>query len=129
MATPLVQPGHQPPTSDALPEPSAVPPLEPPAAEAAEAGDKKPGLFRLLLRDKFATAAAAVLVLVGLTAVFGPALMGDLATKQNLLFANKAPIGHGHVYKSGAVDGWAALAPPPGWTVGDTIRLRALLDS
>lgn len=91
MATPLVQPGHQPPASDVLPEPSAVPPLEPPAAEAAEAGDKKPGLFRLLLRDKFATAAAAVLVLVGLTAVFGPALMGDLATKQNLLFANKAP--------------------------------------
>ena len=33
-----------------------------------------------------------VLLLVGLTAVFGPALMGDLATKQNLLFANKAPV-------------------------------------
>lgn len=50
-------------------------------------------------------------------------------TTVDLLFANKAPIGHGHVYKSGAVDGWAALAPPPGWTVGDTLRLRALLDN
>ncbi|MBL7253846.1 alpha/beta hydrolase [Paractinoplanes lichenicola] len=49
-------------------------------------------------------------------------------TTVDLLFANKAPIGHGHVYKSGAVDGWAALAPPPGWTVADTLRLRALLD-
>nr|WP_221378883.1 alpha/beta-hydrolase family protein [Actinoplanes polyasparticus] len=50
-------------------------------------------------------------------------------TTVDLLFANKAPIGHGHVYKSGAVDGWAALAPPPGWTVGDTLRLRTLLDN
>jgi uncharacterized membrane protein len=49
-------------------------------------------------------------------------------TTADLLFANKAPIGHGHVYKSATVDGWAALAPPPGWTVGDTVRLRELLD-
>ncbi len=49
-------------------------------------------------------------------------------TTVDLLFANKAPVGHGHVYKSSAVDGWAALAPPPGWTLGDTLRLRALLD-
>ena len=49
-------------------------------------------------------------------------------TTVDAVFANKVPTGHGHVYKSGAVDGWAALAPPPGWTVGDTVRLRALLD-
>ncbi|MEU4244331.1 alpha/beta-hydrolase family protein [Actinoplanes sp. NPDC026619] len=49
-------------------------------------------------------------------------------TTVDLIFANKVPIGHGHVYKSSAVDGWAAVAPPVGWTVGDTIRLRALLD-
>jgi uncharacterized membrane protein len=49
-------------------------------------------------------------------------------TATDLLYANKAPIGHGHVYKSGTVDGWAALAPPPGWTVADTVRLRQLLD-
>lgn len=49
-------------------------------------------------------------------------------TSVDLVFANKVPIGHGHVYKSGTVDGWAALAPPPGWTTGDTVRLRELLD-
>ena len=49
-------------------------------------------------------------------------------TTVDLVFANKAPTGHGHVYKSGAVDGWAALAPPPGWTIGDTLRLREVLD-
>jgi uncharacterized membrane protein len=49
-------------------------------------------------------------------------------TTVDAVFANKVPTGHGHVYKSGAVDGWAALAPPAGWTVGDTVRLRALLD-
>jgi uncharacterized membrane protein len=49
-------------------------------------------------------------------------------TTVDLLFANKAPTGHGHVYKSGTVDGWAAVASPPGWTVADTVRLRALLD-
>ncbi|MFI5888532.1 alpha/beta hydrolase [Actinoplanes sp. NPDC051513] len=49
-------------------------------------------------------------------------------TTVDLIFANKAPTGHGHVYKSGTVDGWAALAPPPGWTTADTVRLRDLLD-
>ncbi|GAA0552101.1 alpha/beta-hydrolase family protein [Paractinoplanes ferrugineus] len=49
-------------------------------------------------------------------------------TTVDLIFANKVPVGHGHVYKSAAVDGWAALASPPGWTVDDTLRLRALLD-
>ncbi len=42
--------------------------------------------------------------------------------------ANGVPAGHGHVYGSGVVDGWAAVAAPPGWTAADTIRLRALLD-
>ena len=49
-------------------------------------------------------------------------------TTVDLIFANKAPVGHGHVYKSGTVDGWAAVAAPPGWTSNDTVRLRALLD-
>jgi uncharacterized membrane protein len=43
-------------------------------------------------------------------------------------FANGVPAGHGHVYGSGVVDGWAALAAPPGWTGADTVRLRTLLD-
>ncbi|MEV6298915.1 alpha/beta-hydrolase family protein [Actinoplanes sp. NPDC051861] len=50
-------------------------------------------------------------------------------TMCDLVFANKVPTGHGHVYKSETVDGWAAIAPPPGWTAGDTARLRALLDA
>jgi uncharacterized membrane protein len=49
-------------------------------------------------------------------------------TTVDLLYANKTPTGRGHVYKSGTVDGWAVLAPPSGWTIADTIRLRALLD-
>ncbi|HEU4346838.1 MAG TPA: alpha/beta-hydrolase family protein [Actinoplanes sp.] len=44
-------------------------------------------------------------------------------------FANGVPAGHGHVYGSGPVDGWAALAAPDGWAGPDTIRLRTLLDS
>ena len=43
-------------------------------------------------------------------------------------FANGVPAGHGHVYGSGVVDGWAALAAPPGWTDADTVRLRGVLD-
>jgi uncharacterized membrane protein len=42
--------------------------------------------------------------------------------------ANGVPAGHGHVYGSGVVDGWAAVGAPAGWTTADTIRLRALLD-
>ncbi|MFF5075797.1 alpha/beta hydrolase [Actinoplanes sp. NPDC000266] len=42
--------------------------------------------------------------------------------------ANGVPAGHGHVYGSGVVDGWVALAPPPGWTDADTMNLRALMD-
>ncbi|MEU4426536.1 alpha/beta-hydrolase family protein [Actinoplanes sp. NPDC024001] len=49
-------------------------------------------------------------------------------TTCDLVFANKVPTGHGHVYKSETVDGWAAIAPPPGWTDADSLRLRALLD-
>jgi uncharacterized membrane protein len=48
-------------------------------------------------------------------------------TTVDLVFSRDVPRGHGHRYRSGTVDGWAALAPPPGWTVQDTLRLRALL--
>ena len=49
-------------------------------------------------------------------------------TTVDLVFSRDVPRGHGHQYRSGTVDGWAALAPPPGWTVPDTLRLRARLD-
>lgn len=51
----------------------------------------KPSMLHLLLRDKVATVAAVVLAVVALTAIFGPPLMGELATKQDLMFMNKAP--------------------------------------
>jgi uncharacterized membrane protein len=50
-------------------------------------------------------------------------------TVVDVVFANGVPTGHGHVYGSSAADGWATLVPPPGWTVADTVRLRALLDA
>ncbi|MFB7511716.1 MULTISPECIES: alpha/beta hydrolase [unclassified Streptomyces] len=34
---------------------------------------------------------------------------------------------HGHRYGAGAVDGWAAVLPPDGWTTADTDRLRAFV--
>ncbi|WP_433364565.1 alpha/beta hydrolase [Actinoplanes sp. CA-142083] len=49
-------------------------------------------------------------------------------TAVDQIFANGVPPGHGHVYGSGVVDGWAALTAPPGWTTADTVRLRELLD-
>jgi uncharacterized membrane protein len=49
-------------------------------------------------------------------------------TAVDQVFAIEVPPGHGHVYGSGVVDGWAALAAPPGWTEFDTVRLRDLLD-
>ncbi|WP_246075586.1 alpha/beta hydrolase [Nonomuraea terrae] len=39
------------------------------------------------------------------------------------------PAGHGHRYGANIVDGWAAVAAPPGWTAHDTDRLRALISS
>ncbi|RVX43174.1 putative membrane protein [Nonomuraea polychroma] len=39
------------------------------------------------------------------------------------------PPGHGHRYGPNVVDGWAAVAPPPGWSAADTDRLRALISS
>jgi uncharacterized membrane protein len=50
-------------------------------------------------------------------------------TTVDLIFANEVPRGHGHVYKSGVVDGWAAVARPPGWTTADTVRLRSVLEN
>ncbi len=38
------------------------------------------------------------------------------------------PGGHGHNYGQFVLDGWAAVAPPPGWTAADTERIRAALE-
>ncbi|MFF5985114.1 dipeptide/oligopeptide/nickel ABC transporter permease/ATP-binding protein [Streptomyces olindensis] len=55
--------------------------------------------FALLLRDRFATAAALVLLLVALGAVLGPLLAGELATRQNLRAPGRPPFSLEH--------GWA----------------------
>nr|WP_197378884.1 alpha/beta hydrolase [Mycolicibacterium mengxianglii] len=41
--------------------------------------------------------------------------------------ATGVPGGHGHNYGDSVLDGWAAVAPPPGWTPADTERIRTAL--
>lgn len=61
-------------------------------------------MITMLLRDRFAAAAAIFLGIVVLTAIFGPSLMGERATAQNLMFMNKAPFdpSNGWVYILGS---------------------------
>jgi uncharacterized membrane protein len=42
-------------------------------------------------------------------------------------FAGNVPDGHGHVYTTQYVDAWASVLQPPGWSDGDSDRLRAVL--
>ena len=70
--------------------------------EAETAGGRTSGRsiwFRLLLNDRVAACAATVLVLVILAAVFGPMLVGQLATRIDLDNSNQAPFTLAH--------GWA----------------------
>ena len=41
--------------------------------------------------------------------------------------ASSVPGGHGHNYGDYILDGWAAVAAPPGWTPTDTERIRTAL--
>ena len=41
--------------------------------------------------------------------------------------ASSVPGGHGHNYGDLVLDGWAAVAPPDGWTADDTERIRTAL--
>ena len=43
--------------------------------------------------------------------------------------ASGVPGGHGHNYGYSVVDGWAAVAPPDGWTAADTERVRTALQA
>jgi uncharacterized membrane protein len=42
--------------------------------------------------------------------------------------AGSVPGGHGHNYGNFVLDGWAAVAPPDGWTPDDTERIRVALE-
>jgi peptide/nickel transport system permease protein len=61
-------------------------------------------ILALLWRDKLALVAALYLVLMVLFALFGPALLGDVATKMNLRQRNAPPLSleHGWLYVLGA---------------------------
>jgi uncharacterized membrane protein len=41
--------------------------------------------------------------------------------------ASGVPGGHGHNYGDSVLDGWVAVAAPPGWTPADTARIRGAL--
>jgi peptide/nickel transport system permease protein len=73
---------------------TALPPIERPWRQA----------FLLLWRDKFALIAAIYIVLVALCAVFGPALLEDVATRMNLRGRNTPPFTfqNGWLYVLGA---------------------------
>jgi uncharacterized membrane protein len=47
----------------------------------------------------------------------------------DLTNAEGVPGGHGHNYSNDILDGWAAVAPPDGWTAADTERIRSALNA
>jgi uncharacterized membrane protein len=42
----------------------------------------------------------------------------------DLIAGFSAPSGYGHNYAVDFAAGWAAVAPPEGWTTADTVRLQ-----
>lgn len=46
----------------------------------------------------------------------------------DLPFATGVPGGHGHTYRGGYVDAWAAVMQPPGFTAADLDALRAIIE-
>ncbi|MFG3442884.1 ABC transporter permease [Nonomuraea sp. NPDC047897] len=71
-------------------------PADPPAAGPPA---RRVTWWRLLLRDRFACLAVLILLVVAASAVLGPLLFGDLATRQNLRAVNRPPFS--------LDDGWA----------------------
>jgi uncharacterized membrane protein len=45
----------------------------------------------------------------------------------DMVFSTGVPEGHGHRYVADYVNGWAAVAQPPGWTQADTDHLRKVI--
>jgi len=81
-------------------------PVKPTTAIVGESGAKRrksgsSSWYRLLVNDRVAAAAAVVLGLVFLTAIFGPMLMGGLATDIDLDNSNQAPFA--------LANGWANI--------------------
>ena len=80
-------------------------PVKPTTAIVGEDAPKRPSgqslWLRMLLNDRVAACAAGVLALVFLTALLGPWLMGDLATRIDLDNSNQPPFTLAH--------GWAGI--------------------
>ena len=55
--------------------------------------------------------------------MYAPAVSGPVDVG-----AQPGGVGHGHRYGPIIVNGWAAVAAPPGWTEADTTRLRTHID-
>lgn len=49
----------------------------------------------------------------------------DMAS--NVTSSAASPVGHGHSYGDNQLDGWVAVAAPPGWSTADTDRVRTWL--
>ena len=83
---------------------SEAKPMTPAAAMPAPAKSGLRIVLGMLWRDKFATAAVIFLGIAILCAIFGPALLGEAATKQNLRGRNLAPFSleHGWLMLLGA---------------------------
>jgi uncharacterized membrane protein len=45
-----------------------------------------------------------------------------------MIFSSEMPDGFGHHYGAEFASAFASVVPPPGWTAGDTDRLRQRLD-
>ncbi|GAB2660505.1 ABC transporter permease [Nocardia goodfellowii] len=73
----------------------SIPAIVEPAVPQSHSAAKLP-LWRLLLRDRLATVAATILILVFLVALFGPLLIGDAARDQNLDESTLAPFDLGN---------------------------------
>ncbi|KIQ16986.1 MULTISPECIES: ABC transporter permease [unclassified Rhodococcus (in: high G+C Gram-positive bacteria)] len=76
--------------SSGIPVPPVLPPGPDPQSAAPSRTTTMP-LWKLLLRDRVATIAAGILILVFLTAIFGPMVVSDAATRQDLDRSNLAP--------------------------------------
>ncbi|TSD96610.1 hypothetical protein FOS14_16300 [Skermania sp. ID1734] len=50
-----------------------------------------------------------------------------LQVSADMAVSTDVPAGHGHVFGPDLANAWAAVLEPPGWSVADTERLRAVL--
>ncbi len=54
-------------------------------------------------------------------------IVSFLQLAADMAVSTGVPDGHGHYYGADFANAWAAILQPPGWTTGDTERLRAIL--